>query len=339
MPRIVLLLVCVLAPLVRADDLPAEAGRVIDGYAKALADRDAEAMWGLYADRLRARVLQDVDAIREVIAEQTQSMPDPELDLPCPHLDLPWRAAGRLSRDAVRTAFLEREAQTLMGKERDPPEVIELVVGATLCIAHTRFPAGDERTLRIGPDRGTWRILDCDEFASQVSKWRLGRPAAPLFNCRDFAHWDVVAGNVDRIGRPAGGTPFWDIAPNNGLYLDMVGWSSLGMGKLRTKRAFRFEAGKLYRLSLDAAGNRRSSVNEDALVVSVDGLCSRVIRVEDWRQPMTPYDVPFTPDCTVRGKITIEELTDSGNGGLLIDRVRLEDLSDGEELFYDDFDR
>lgn len=82
-----------------------------------------------------------------------------------------------------------------------------------------------------------------------------------------FANWSVTDGHVDLIG-----SGFMDMLPGNGLYVDMAGSTSVHKGRLLLKNPIAIEAGKMYRLSLQVAGNQRIDLTHNSLELKVFGV-------------------------------------------------------------------
>lgn len=105
-----------------ADELPAEAKRALDAYVKAVETGNPDGMWELYGERERQKVRQQV-------------------------------------QEGDRTKWLIERAKGLWGKG-GKVEVTEVILGATVSIAHVKFPSGEEVSLRFGKEEGGIRILD-----------------------------------------------------------------------------------------------------------------------------------------------------------------------------------
>lgn len=185
----------------------------------------------------------------------------------------------------------------------------------------------------------------------------------PVLDYDHFAHWDVVRGCVDLIGNGDVGLPQYDLLPGNGLYLDLVG-TDLNLSYprpvtrdsgtnalLRSKIAYTFEHGKTYRLSFYIAGVNRSFTDpvthEDRPFpawcnVSIE-IFLGVQRIEpsDPFQDFTLYEFNFTVPGSLDGvgRIIFDQNPFTrGTVGLLLDRVKLENVTDSAIMLYDDFD-
>jgi tartrate-resistant acid phosphatase type 5 len=178
-------------------------------------------------------------------------------------------------------------------------------------------------------------------------------------NYYGFLNWDVVRGAVDLVGEGSNGKPLFDVLPGNGMYVDLNGtdpstWpatithapDNLYYGKLQSKGSFNFVAGKTYRYSLYVAGN---NVNRDGifgldLSISNSVLAAQTIIIEDKLQPFTLYSYEFTVGSDTAGKLIIDGHNNAAinggnpNVGLLIDQVKLENVTDNVTMLFDTFD-
>ncbi|GEM_PF-4433435 len=130
--RLVLIALLLSLPLI-ADELPAEARQVLDAYVKALEARNTDEMWELCGERLRAKVVQ------------------------------------RMGPQADRTKWLTAEAARLMADGGDV-EVKEVILGATVSIAHVKFPGGPVVSLRFGREDGVMKVIDSDRVANPYNE-------------------------------------------------------------------------------------------------------------------------------------------------------------------------
>lgn len=159
-----------------------------------------------------------------------------------------------------------------------------------------------------------------------------------------FINWDVTDGHVDLIG-----SGFFDLLPGNGLYVDLAGSTSPFMGTLTSKVAYTIESGKQYRVSLYMAGNQR--VDEapntvDVRVFSVNGVIetnylNQTVQIDDFSQDFSPYSFTFTAPADVDVYIEFQQTAtpaSSDISGLLLDRVKFENVTDVTTILDDDFD-
>jgi tartrate-resistant acid phosphatase type 5 len=164
--------------------------------------------------------------------------------------------------------------------------------------------------------------------------------SSPQLDYRAFTNWDVTAGNVDLCGMGGNGVAVWDVFPGNGLYVDMLGYTSRGKGTLQSKVAYSFTAGKTYRISLKVSGNGRDRRSQPyAVRVAVGTYVTNDVTVTNWAQPFTLYSWNFVPGSSGTAKISIRQLTSYfGNVGLYIDDVKLENVTDNAVMLLDTFD-
>lgn len=164
-------------------------------------------------------------------------------------------------------------------------------------------------------------------------------PYAEL-NYNDFINWDVVQGRVDLVGLDR-----WDVVPNNGLYVDLMGsrdfpGEEFGYGKIQSKEPYTFEAGKTYRITHYAAGNNVNATGTFKHVVACGSEFEEEITITDKEQPFEEYEFEWTQAVTEDGYITFEQTEKGGhyNVGTLIDEITLYNVTDAETLLYDNFD-
>lgn len=161
-----------------------------------------------------------------------------------------------------------------------------------------------------------------------------------------FINWDVIRNDVDLQGVGTNGRPEFDYLPGNGLYVDLQGTAP---GKMRSKTTYNFTSGKTYRLSMDLAGWQagESRISFTVTTSIENALTDQVTTFTDKFQPFTTYSWEFTPSSNVSGRIIIDEDQVGATGapyspyslpGILMDRVKLENVTDGTTMLYDDFD-
>lgn len=166
----------------------------------------------------------------------------------------------------------------------------------------------------------------------------------------DWINWEVTAGSTDLCGQGENGAAFYDVLPGNGLYMDLAGTDrdesvSVGgalNGTIRSRTTYSFTAGKEYKLSFYMAGwnvGLPATGREFTAQVSIENvLAAQTITITDRLQPFTLYSYTFTPASNQTGRIIIRQLNEYVSVGLLLDRVRLENVTDSTTMLYDDFD-
>lgn len=157
-------------------------------------------------------------------------------------------------------------------------------------------------------------------------------------NFTGWIHWDVTANEVDLIGRNTGGTPFYDVWPGNGLYMDDHGSGSGFFGEVRSKTTFAFEAAKEYRLTVQLAGNNREDSARSTRVRLGAFLDETVVLA--YTAPFADQTWDFTPGATT-GKIILNGVENTGTNaayGNCVGRVTLTNLTDNVVMFDDNFD-
>jgi len=158
----------------------------------------------------------------------------------------------------------------------------------------------------------------------------------PTWNYTGFKNWDV-RGQVDLIGRGEISTWF-DVWPNNGLYVDLVGTSAAG--GIILKNSWTWSAGYTYHLSFKLAGNGRGGKagdwgqigSHDEIRVGiiqdpVDGNAvywQQLIRIDEPNTPFQLYEYSITfPDAKV-GKLIFETTQNMvSSWGLCLDCVKV----------------
>jgi tartrate-resistant acid phosphatase type 5 len=172
-------------------------------------------------------------------------------------------------------------------------------------------------------------------------------------NYYGFLNWDVIRGAVDLVGMGSNGKPLYDVLPGNGMYVDLSGtdpttWpfpithspDGLYYGKMQSKTAFSFVTGKTYRLSFYLAGNNVNRDGDFGVDVSISAgvMSTKSIVIPDKLQPFTLFSYDFTVSGPASGKIIFDGYNVFVNVGLLLDRVKLENITDGSTMLYDTFD-
>lgn len=159
-------------------------------------------------------------------------------------------------------------------------------------------------------------------------------------NYDDFLQWDapVGVGPVDLIG---GTYPhqLFDFLPGNGLYVDLAGSSNPWKGIMTTKNPIAFVAAD-YQLRLSLAGNQRAGFEGFEVEVTINGLLSETIVIDDWKQDFTDYTFDFTVGAPANENIVIEATVLPANQsfGVLLGEVELTNVTTDTQVFFDDFD-
>lgn len=171
------------------------------------------------------------------------------------------------------------------------------------------------------------------------------------FNYADFINWNVEGGYVDLQGEG-----FFDYLPGNGLYVDLISGmqpsgSSNGRMVLKDAEAIAIEEGKDYRLTVSLAGNQQINRADTVKVQvfyklnDVDEtpvyLLNQVIGLSDYTQDFTDRAFAFTADANRTVWIAIQQVNvptgDYARAGVLLGRVRFDDVTDSSLVFDDDF--
>ena len=95
--------------------------------------------------------------------------------------------------------------------------------------------------------------------------------SAGELNYTTFNNWTVIRGYVDLIG-DGGISPFYDVLPGNGLYIDLVGSPSPGangLGTIITNSLLDFTVTGDYAITFMLAGNNREARSTDTVTVSL----------------------------------------------------------------------
>jgi len=163
-----------------------------------------------------------------------------------------------------------------------------------------------------------------------------GYVATGQLNYTGFANWNVT-GKMDLIG--AG---LYDLIPGHGLYLDMVGSSAPWKGAITSKSEFTLYSGQNYRLSYKLAGNQRADFTGYVVRVQVGDVLNTTRAMNNWKQDFTTYTNDFAGDGSNGQIFFSQEETPSEGGaqpfGVLLDEIKLENLTTGEVLFVENFD-
>ena len=134
-----------------------------------------------------------------------------------------------------------------------------------------------------------------------------------------LANWTITANNVDVLGSIP--TPNVDFYPGNGNYLDMEG-TPAGNATITTKTPLSLSPGT-YQLSFKIGNNSPSSLSDNALLVSLEGLFSQPYTAPLALTPITAEINVLTP--TTASLVFTETGTVNASGSIL-DDVLLEFL-------------
>jgi hypothetical protein len=172
----------------------------------------------------------------------------------------------------------------------------------------------------------------------------------PELDFTGFTKWDVLRGSIDLVG-DGWNYDIADVRPGNGMYIDLVGTSGDGTttaAKIRTKQSFTFQAGRQYRLRfyycqyVDWFEFSVPPYNAPFWVDVSIGDAGEVVaptRFNGTNDVFILGEIEWTQGSTATGKIIFDHQDESMSAeGILIDRVKLEDITAGEEMFYDNFD-
>lgn len=169
-------------------------------------------------------------------------------------------------------------------------------------------------------------------------------------NYTAFANWNVVGGFVDLQGNC-----FFDYLPGNGLYVDLISGaqpSGADNGRLVIKTPFAIKSGHSYRISVDLAGNQLVDRAPDSARVQVYYLNNDVnqtpiylidqqVSISEYRQDFHTYSFTFTAPADQNVYVAIQQEDHPqlvSRAGLLLNRVKLDDLTDLTNLLDDTFD-
>lgn len=161
-------------------------------------------------------------------------------------------------------------------------------------------------------------------------------------NYSSFINWDVT-GFVDLIG---GSPPYelYDVLPDHGLYVDMIGSAPPWYGKLTSKTSYNILANIDYRLKFKLGGNQRANISPQTIRVKVGTLVDEDITV-DWKADFTEFTYDFFTAGGELATISFEQILGSTaeepSFGILLDDVILirEPDGDNEFILYDDFNQ
>jgi len=160
--------------------------------------------------------------------------------------------------------------------------------------------------------------------------------STPKINFINFVNWKLVSGAADLIG-----PGLIDIYPGNTLYVDLAG--TPGLAKLQTRNTVELVAGKVYKLSITVAGNRRVNGVTGNIKASFEGRYEQTLSITALASKKK-YESSFQVGVTDNLDIIIElqsngtsQITDLNNGPVLFE-VEVFDVTSGQQIFYDNFD-
>lgn len=155
--------------------------------------------------------------------------------------------------------------------------------------------------------------------------------ATPQLDYDAFSNWTVLAGSVNLVGNGS-----FDVLPGNGMYLALDSTPC----SLETNDEFAFESGKNYRIKFSLAGNQKSD-NPATVIIQIGDFFSQTIQINDHTQDFMDYNFNFTVlsdvSATIKFTSSVDDTTVS-NWGPLLDRVILDNVTDGSNIFSDTFD-
>lgn len=175
----------------------------------------------------------------------------------------------------------------------------------------------------------------------------------PKLDYDAFAHWDVVMGHVDLVGKGTGkalcseGEGMYDFHPGNGLYVDLCGSSPAYQGGIRTKDSFTLDLGVNYKLKFKMGGNRRCNPTGNTLkiVASVLGIAGggAIFEETDWQSGFVEKEISVVGDGATHQLLFAQSESGMVCGcaeyfGCFIDDVRLINADTNAVIFEDNFD-
>lgn len=167
--------------------------------------------------------------------------------------------------------------------------------------------------LLLGCAGSSWAgFVFFDDFNSENSGQGVGSYSG-------FANWIVSSGSVDLIGYTGVGSPYWDLQPGNGLYVDVDG-STGAAGTMTTSASVDLLPGQ-YFLTFDVAGNQRVS-STDQMYYDVGGLLAGSSVVVGQDDPFQTVVVPFTVPSAMSASISFQGVG-GDNYGALLDNVSI----------------
>lgn len=164
-------------------------------------------------------------------------------------------------------------------------------------------------------------------------------------NYTGFANWNVLDGEVDILGNG-----FFDVLPGNGLYVDLIGSPDLNgnfnQGTMQSKTTYSLLSGHQYRIALDLAGNQVANITDHVRITVKSAsvtLLQQDVFISDYTQDFTTYAYTFTAPADMDVTIEIVQLDHDYNAparlsGVLLNRVKFDDLTDLTSLLDDNFD-
>jgi hypothetical protein len=147
------------------------------------------------------------------------------------------------------------------------------------------------------------------------------------FEYDGFVNWDVTGGNIALIG-----TGFFDIYPENGLYLDLGGSWDNTPGTLTSKTPFTLIPGVTYTLSFDLGGNPYNPSRDDTVQVLLGSVFDEKFTLQNI-DPLHKFTRTIHVDSMTTGTLSFRDVGSRGvdSEGLILDNVALIAVPDGDE--------
>jgi hypothetical protein len=200
------------------------------------------------------------------------------------------------------------------------------------------------------PRIGLSADLSIDSFIGSATALDSGNPA---LDYQSLTKWDILRGCVDLVGtgpNNEGGSTY-DARPGNGMYLDLIGTDPANSpggdttaGKIRTKQSFAFKSGNVYRLSFYYCEYATVLNWVDVSIGDTGGIVAPT-RFTDGTPGATGDfklgEIEWMQGSDASGKVIFDHKSadlESTTQGILVDRVKLENLTTNEEMFFDNFD-
>ena len=178
----------------------------------------------------------------------------------------------------------------------------------------------------------------------------------PVADYRNLINWEILRGCVDLAGSGPNGefdSTAWDPRPGNRFYLDMIGTNvdnspahDTTCGKIRLRDGLPFVSGVDYKLSFYIC----NYAIPRSITVWIEDESGNVKVVPQTYTPAIAdfvlKEISFTADLSFSGKIVFDSevvapappIFTWPKQGVLLDRVKVEDITNSTEMFYDDFD-
>src|SRR6266850_1601754 len=187
---------------------------------------------------------------------------------------------------------------------------------------------GTRGSVQVAPariDTGTqtaFFIVPAGAETGNVNATHLALP-----NFANFPNWNVVDGAVDLCG-----PGFFDVLPGNSLYVELAG-SSSNSGRLESKAEFLLTPGQ-YELKFSLAGSHQGA--SDSATVSLGALFSESF-TKAGGDAFQAFTRTFTVAADTSARLVFAHNGAEDNTGLIVDNVRLTNLTSGAILVDDAF--